>query len=140
MCCFYLKISCKGSLVFLFSSSLTKYVCPIAYTMIDMVERIKINSKILFPNTTISLIFDRNSWVFAVRIQRFMKNERESPSNLIENGYIRILNLEFCIVASMKMMVVMISDDETIMKGEHTHDAGIILEVCGPSLWFSYFF
>jgi hypothetical protein len=42
------------------------------YTMIDMVERIDINSKILLPNTTISWIFDRNSWVFAVRIQSFM--------------------------------------------------------------------
>jgi hypothetical protein len=40
----------------------------------------------------------------------------------------------------MKMMVVMISDDETIMKGEHTYDAGIILEVGGPSLWFLYIF
>jgi hypothetical protein len=27
----------------------------------------------------------------------------------------------------MKFMVVMISDDEAIMKGEHTNDAGIIL-------------
>jgi hypothetical protein len=108
----------------------------LANNIIDMVERIKINSKILLPNTTISLIFDRNSWVFAVRIQRFMKNEQESPSNLTEKGYIRILNLKCCIVASMNMMVVMISDDEAIMKGEHTNDAGIILEVCGPSLWF----
>jgi hypothetical protein len=64
--------------------------------MIDMVERIEINSKILLPNTTISLIFDRNSWVFAVRIQGFMKNEQESPSNSTEKGYIRILNLKFC--------------------------------------------
>jgi hypothetical protein len=40
----------------------------------------------------------------------------------------------------MKMVVVMISDDETIMKVEHTYDAGIILEVCGPSFWFLYFF
>jgi hypothetical protein len=51
-----------------------------------MVERIKINSKILLPNTTISLIFDRNFWVFAVRNQRFIKNEQESPSNLTEKG------------------------------------------------------
>jgi hypothetical protein len=36
----------------------------------------------------------------------------------------------------MKMMVVVFSDDEAIMKSEHTNDAGIILEVCGPSLWF----
>jgi hypothetical protein len=93
----------------------------LAYNIIDMVERIKINSKILLPNTTISLIFDRNSWVFAVRIQSFMENEQESPSSLTEKGYIRILNLKFCIVASMKMMVVMISDDEAIMKGEHTN-------------------
>jgi hypothetical protein len=78
----------------------------------------------------ISLIFDRNSLVFAVRIQRFMKNERESPSNLTEKGYIRILILKFCIVASMKIMVVMISNDEAIMKGEHTNDSGIIL------VWF----
>jgi hypothetical protein len=90
----------------------------------------------LLPNTTISLIFDRNFWVFAVRNQRFIKNEQESPSNLREKGYIRILNLKFCIVASMKMMVVMNNDDEIIMKGEHTNDAGIILEVCGPTLWF----
>jgi hypothetical protein len=83
----------------------------LAYTMIDMVERIKINSKILLPNT-ISLIFDRNSWVFAVRIQRFMKNEQESPSNLTGKVYIRILNLKFYIVASMKM----ISDDETMLE------------------------
>jgi hypothetical protein len=94
----------------------------LAHNIIDMVERIKINSKILLPNTTLSLIFDRNSWVFAVRIQRFMENEQESPSNLTEKGYIRTLNLKFCIVASMKVMVVMISDDEAIMKGEHgTH-------------------
>jgi hypothetical protein len=65
------------------------------------------------------LIFDRNFWVFAVRIQGLMKNEQESPSNLTENGYIRILNFEICIVASMMMMVVMISDAEAIMKGEH---------------------
>jgi hypothetical protein len=40
----------------------------------------------------------------------------------------------------MKMMVVMISDDETIMKVEHTYDAGIILEVCGLwSLVFIFF-
>jgi hypothetical protein len=52
---------------------LTKYA--LAYTMIDMVERIKKNSKNLLPNT-ISLIFDGNYWVFAVRIQRFMKNEQ----------------------------------------------------------------
>jgi hypothetical protein len=70
-----------------------------------MVGRIKMNSKILLPNTTISLIFDRNSLVFAVRIQRFLKNEQESPNNLTEKGYIRILNLKFCIVGSMKMMV-----------------------------------
>jgi hypothetical protein len=55
----------------------------------------------LIPNNTISLIFDKNSWVFAVRIQRFMKNEQESLGNLTEKGYIRILNLKFCIVASM---------------------------------------
>jgi hypothetical protein len=58
----------------------------LAYNIIDKVERMKINSKFLLPNTTISLIFDRNSWVFAVRIQRFMKYERESPSNLTEKG------------------------------------------------------
>jgi hypothetical protein len=68
-----------------------------------------------------------------------MKNEQESLCNSTEKGYIRILNFKFCVVASMKMMVVMISDDEAIMKGEHTYDAGIILEVCGPSLWFLYF-
>jgi hypothetical protein len=62
----------------------------LAYNIIDIIERIKINSKILLPNATISLIFDKNSWVFAVRIQRFMKNEQESPSNLTEKGYIRI--------------------------------------------------
>jgi hypothetical protein len=112
----------------------------LAYTMIGMVKRIKINLKNLLRNTTISLIFDRNSWVFAVKIQRFMKNEQESPSNLTEKGYIRFFNLKCCIVASMKIMVVMISDDEAIMQGEHTYDAGIILEVCGPSLWFFYFF
>jgi hypothetical protein len=72
----------------------------------------------LIPNTTISLIFDGNSWVFAVRIQRFMKNEQESPNILTENGYTRILNLKFCIIASIMMMVVMISEDEAIMKGE----------------------
>jgi hypothetical protein len=72
----------------------------------------------LIPNTTISLILDGNSWVFAVRIQRFMKNEQESPNILTENGYTRILNLKFCFIASIMMMVVMISEDEAIMKGE----------------------
>jgi hypothetical protein len=110
------------------------------YTMIDMVERIEINSKILLPNTTIFLLFDRNSWVFAVRIQRFMKNEQESSSNLTEKGYKRILNFKCCIVASMLKMVVMISDDEAIMKGGHTNDDGIMLKICGPSAWFLYFF
>jgi hypothetical protein len=71
-----------------------------------------------------------------VRIQKFMNNLQESPSNLTEKGYKRILNLKFCITASMMMMVVMISNDETIMKGEHTNNAGIMLEVCGPSPWF----
>jgi hypothetical protein len=85
----------------------------------DERTKININSKILLPNTTIFLIFDRNSWVFAVRIQGFMKNEQESPNNLTEKGYIRILKLKFCIVASMKMVMVvlLISDDEAIMKG-----------------------
>jgi hypothetical protein len=68
---------------------------------------------------------------FAVKIQRFVKNEQESPSNLTGKGYKRSLDLEFCIVASMMMMVV----NEAIMKGEHTDDAGIMLEVCGPSPW-----
>jgi hypothetical protein len=58
-----------------------------------------------------------------------MKNLQDSPSNLTEKGYIRILNLKFCIIASMMMMVVMISGDEAIMKSEHTYDAGIMLEV-----------
>jgi hypothetical protein len=71
-----------------------------------------------------------------VRIQRFMKNLQESPSNLTEKDYKRIINLKFCIIASMMMMVVMISGDEAIMKSEHTNDAGIMLEVCGPSPWF----
>jgi hypothetical protein len=47
-----------------------------------------------------------------------MKNELDSPNILTENGYTRILNLKFCIVASMMMMVVMTSEDEAIMKGE----------------------
>jgi hypothetical protein len=72
----------------------------------------------------ISLLFDKNSLVFAVRIQRLMKNEQESPSNKTEKGYIRILNFKCCIFASLM-----------IMKGEHTNDAGIMLEVCGPSPW-----
>jgi hypothetical protein len=83
------------------------------YTMIDMVEKIEINSKILLPNTTISWIFDRNSWVFAVRIQSFMENELESPSKDRK----RILNLKFCIVASIVNAVIMLKD-------------------CGPSPWF----
>jgi hypothetical protein len=44
-----------------------------------------------------------------------MKNEQESPSNLTGKGYLRILNLKYYIVASMKMMV-MISDDETMLE------------------------
>jgi hypothetical protein len=103
--------------------------------MIDMVERIEMNSKILLPNTAIFLIFDRNYWVFAVRIQRFMKNEQKSPSNLTEKGYIRILNFKCCIVAYMMKMVVMISDDEAIIKGGHTNDPGIMLKVYDPSLF-----
>jgi hypothetical protein len=47
-----------------------------------------------------------------------MKNLQESPSNLTEKGYIRILNLKFCIIASMMMMIVMISGEEAIMNGE----------------------
>jgi hypothetical protein len=54
-----------------------------------------------------------------------MKNEQESPNNLTEKRYIRILNFKCCIVASMLKMVVMISNVEAIIKGGHTNDAGI---------------
>jgi hypothetical protein len=51
-----------------------------------------------------------------------MKNEQESSRNLKEKGCIRTLNFKCCMFASMLKMVVMISDDETIMKGGHTND------------------
>jgi hypothetical protein len=78
MCCFNLKLSCKEKVNFLFPPPWRK----MPYTMIDIVERIEINSNIWLPNTTISLIFDRNSWVFAVRGQRFMKNEQAKFGSL----------------------------------------------------------
>jgi hypothetical protein len=54
-----------------------------------------------------------------------MKIEQESLGNWTEKGYIRILNLKICVLASMKIMVVMISENEAIMKGGHT-----MLESC----------
>jgi hypothetical protein len=63
---------------------LIAHIAPIILLLVDCAEANVFSRRphiggifiILLPNTTISLIFDRNSWVFAVRIQRFMKNEQ----------------------------------------------------------------